>query len=81
MKKWGAAQTREVALRAHMYQCMGEHAKAVALISRALEAGLGPAPIECLFLRGAPPLPGLWRCMAYGLGKGGLWSHGAFPAQ
>ena len=54
--EWGAAHAREVALRAHMYQCMGEHAKAVALISRALEAGLGPAPIECLFLRGARKL-------------------------
>lgn len=42
-----------------MYQCMGEHARAVALISKALAAGLGPAPIECLFLRGACPRPGL----------------------
>ena len=79
--KWGAAQTREVALRAHMYQCMGEHAKAVALISRALEAGLGAAPIECLFLRGARPLPGLCRCMACGLAEGGLWSTGTAPVQ
>ena len=79
--KWGAAQTREVALRAHMYQCMGEHAKAVALISRALEAGLGAAPIECLFLRGARPLPVFWRCGTYALTEGGLWSTGTVPLQ
>jgi len=49
----GAGRAREVALRAHMYQCMGEHARGVALITKALASGLGPAPIECLFLRGA----------------------------
>lgn len=72
--RWGAAQAREVALRAHMYQCMGEHAKAVALVSRALEAGLGPAPIECLFLRGARVLPCTWRCTPCALVECGLGS-------
>lgn len=60
--KPGAARAREVALRAHMYQCMGEHARAVALVSKALAAGLGPTPVECLFLRGARPPLGRGLC-------------------
>ena len=47
--------------RAHMLQCMGEHAAAAELLTRALAPRNGKAVqeqrVECLYLRGALPTP------------------------
>jgi hypothetical protein len=47
--------------RAHMLQCMGQHAAAEAVLAKALESLNGKMlkeqRVECLYLRGAPPGP------------------------
>lgn len=46
---------------AHMYQCMGEHTKAIDMLTRALKSHSSSGSdeetprVDCLFLRGAPP--------------------------
>ena len=61
LDKPGRPSIGPMRILAHMYQCTGEHTKAVDMLTRALQspqAGSGPAQgdetprVDCLFLRG-----------------------------